>query len=93
MLGGVRERAGDASGAAALYTAALKACADGQSAFVALSALQHRTGRRSAAADAIDRLFARRLTVDADDPWWRYRFGRWQEAEPELAALRAEARR
>ena len=92
MLGGVQERAGQVETARQLYLAAIAIQPEGQSAFIALGQALHAAGDRRGAADVLARLFARRLTPSADDPWWDYPFGRWRDAEPMLAGLRAEAR-
>jgi Tfp pilus assembly protein PilF len=92
MLGGIQERAGHSETAGQLYLSAIAIQPEGQSAFIALSQVLHGAGDRRGAADVLTRLFARRLTTSADDPWWDYPFGRWRDAEPMLAGLRAEAR-
>jgi tetratricopeptide (TPR) repeat protein len=92
FLSGIRERAGDLETAARLDADALKLYPDAQSGFVALAEVFHRFGDRHAAAVVADRLFARRLSEQSDDPWWAYRAGHWKVANPVLDQLREEAR-
>lgn len=90
LVGGIRERAGSLDGAMGMYAAAANIRPNGQSAYIALSHAMHKAGDSAAAAQVLDRLFARKLDVNADDPWWRYRFGNGDRAREILAALQEE---
>ena len=92
LLSRVRERAGDLETAARLDVDALKLYPDAQSGFVALAEVFHHIGESHAAAVVADRLFARHVSEESDDPWWSYRLGHWKVAEPVLEQLRQEAR-
>jgi tetratricopeptide (TPR) repeat protein len=89
MLGDIRERAGQLPAARQLYERALQVCPEGQSAYLALSGVMFAAGDREGGEQALERLFERRLTVDADDPWWDYALGSRPSENALLAKLRA----
>ena len=93
MLGDIHERSGQVQAAIQGYERALAECPEGQSAYIALSHARAAAGENESAGLTIDRLLGRRLTPDADDPWWDYPLGDRRAAEQIFVALRDEVRR
>jgi tetratricopeptide (TPR) repeat protein len=91
LLGGVRERAGRAADAIRLYTAALEAWPDGQSAYISMGHAMFAAGSREEAGEVLEKMFARGLApTGGADPWWDYQFDDWIHAQELLQALRDE---
>ena len=92
LLGGIRERQGQLQAAAQLYVEAILAMPDGQSAYLALAHAMFSAGQRADAATVLDRLYARKITNPASDPWWIYAAGLDVATDKHLDALRTEVR-
>lgn len=75
MAGGVLERDGQLDASAKYYLEAILAAPDGQSAYLALANIMHRSGQAAEASAVLERLFARGITSATADPWWTYPLG------------------
>ena len=75
MGGGILERTSQFDAAAKSYVEAVLAMPDGQSAYVALANILHKSGQKAEAGAVMDRLFARGPVGTNADPWWTYPLG------------------
>lgn len=75
IVGGALERANQIDAAAKTYLNAILAVPDGQSAYLALAGIMHRSGQPADAAVVLERLFGRAITNATADPWWIYPLG------------------
>ena len=75
LAGSVLERSKQLDPAARAYLDAILAVPDGQSAYLALANILHRSGQVTEAAEVVSRMFARGITNAAADPWWTYPLG------------------
>jgi tetratricopeptide (TPR) repeat protein len=75
MGGGVLERTSQFDAAAKSYVEAILAMPDGQSAYVALANILHKSGQKAEAGAVMDRMFARGAVGANADPWWTYPLG------------------
>ena len=75
MGGAVLERTNQFDAAAKSYVEAILAMPDGQSAYVALANILHKSGQKAEAGAVMDRMFARGAVGANADPWWTYPLG------------------
>ena len=75
MGGAVLERTSQFDAAAKSYVEAILAMPDGQSAYVALANILHKSGQKAEAGAVMDRMFARGVVGANADPWWTYPLG------------------
>jgi hypothetical protein len=87
FLGGIDDREGRVAEAAALYARAAARLPEAQTARLAASEIQHRSGDRQGAADVV---VAATGPGNVLDPWWTYVFGEYWRVDLLLAELRAK---
>jgi tetratricopeptide (TPR) repeat protein len=75
MGGAVLERSRQFDAAAKSYVEAILAMPDGQSAYLALANILHKSGQKAEAGAVMDRMFARGAVGANADPWWTYPLG------------------
>jgi len=75
IAGGVLERSRQLDAAARAYVDAIGAMPDGQSAYLALANIFHRSGQAAEASAVVERLFGRGAVGTNADPWWTYPLG------------------
>jgi tetratricopeptide (TPR) repeat protein len=75
MGGTILERSSQFDAAAKSYVEAILAMPDGQSAYMALANILHKSGQKAEAGAVMDRLFARGAVGANADPWWTYPLG------------------
>jgi hypothetical protein len=85
FLGGIEDELKHPDAAFALYERAAAQVPIAQAARLAASEIQHRSGDRAAAADAVPAAVG---AANEFDPWWTYVFGEYWRAELLLNALR-----
>jgi tetratricopeptide (TPR) repeat protein len=91
FVGRARERSGQLDAALASYRAALEIAPSGQAAYVATSQALYLSGSPAAAAEVLERGFARRRRAPERDSWWRYPESRLGKIPELLSQLREEA--
>jgi Tfp pilus assembly protein PilF len=75
MGGAVLERSSQFDAAAKSYVEAILAMPDGQSAYMALANILHKSGQKAEAGAVMDRMFGRGAVGANADPWWTYPLG------------------
>jgi tetratricopeptide (TPR) repeat protein len=75
MGGAVLERSSQFDAAAKSYVEAILAMPDGQSAYIALANILHKSGQKAEAGAVMDRMFGRGAVGANADPWWTYPLG------------------
>lgn len=93
FAGGVLERGNQFDAAARSYLDAIIAVPDGQSGYMALANILHRSGQTAEAAAVLERLFARRIAGGAADPWWVYPLGLDLKLEAQFEEYRTFVRK
>ncbi len=91
FLGQIRQRAGHAEAAVALFRQATTVAPRAPAALLALAQAAHAQGRTAEAAELATQALSTSRPVA--DPWWSYRFGQYWLRELLLASLRAEVRK
>jgi tetratricopeptide (TPR) repeat protein len=75
VSGGVLERSRQLDAAAKMYLDAILSVPSGQSAYLALASILHRSGQSSEAGSVMERLFSQGAVGTNADPWWTYPLG------------------
>ena len=93
LAGQILERDQQVDAAAKYYLEAILAVPDGQSAYLALASLMHRSGARAEAADVLQRFFGRATPGPTADPWWTYPLGLSLSMDAQFEEYRALVRK
>jgi tetratricopeptide (TPR) repeat protein len=91
FIGRAQKGSGQLDAALASYRAALQIVPYGQAAYVATSQALYLSGSPAAAAEVLERGFARRRRSPERDSWWRYPETRLGQVPELLSQLREEA--